>query len=464
MNTTMNQNIKVGIMCLVTTALLIFMIFKIGDLSLSEKGYKFIISYYNCGGLSKGSGVSMAGYRIGKVTQIELSDDMVYVHCYISDKNVHIRRNSTFTITGEGLMGDKHVEIIPTRDFTSPYVADNEVIAGTNLTNLDTLVDQGNILLQRLQELTASAKDIIGDPDLKEDTRTIFRNARNATDNINEVTVSVRNRSDHIIENLDKILNSVSTEIDKNRQDIKKIVENFKKISDSIDDIAGGSRENLKDIIANVKKSTEKLDEMIAKLNENDKLTNDVRATVDSLKDASENAKEITKEVKEIIVDKDVRKQISTTLDDAHKLAQTVDKVFLNIKQTRVDFKYMLRYDKDSEDLLSDINVDLYPNETYFFRLGCDDVGGENYVNVMLARDANTKFIKRAGVMKSKVGIGADYKFSPNLMLSVDVIDTKDTQIRAKASYILNEHITFELRVDDACDDDQLSFGLEYLF
>ena len=81
----MNENIKVGVMTLVTLSLLIFMVFKIGDLSLTEKGYEFTISYYNCTGLSKGSGVSMSGYRIGKVTGIQLREDMVYVHCYINN-------------------------------------------------------------------------------------------------------------------------------------------------------------------------------------------------------------------------------------------------------------------------------------------------------------------------------------------------------------------------------------------
>ena len=40
---------------------------------------------------------------------------------------------------------------------------------------------------------------------------------------------------------------------------------------------------------------------MIAKLNENDKITTDIRATMDSLKDASDNAKEITKFVQKFV-------------------------------------------------------------------------------------------------------------------------------------------------------------------
>lgn len=460
----MNQNTKVGIMTLFTMAVLIYMVFIIGDFSFSEKGYNFTISFYAVNGLSKGSNVSMSGVKIGKVTSIEIVDDQVYVHIYVSDKKHHIRRKSTFTISSAGLMGEKYVEIMPTRDYTSPYIAAGEIIAGTDPVRMDELIEQGSVLLQRLQELTASAKDVIGDPDLKEDTRTMFRNARNASDNINEITVSLRNRSDHIIENLDKILGNVSDEIEKNRQDLKLIVENFRKISDNIENITGASKENLKDIIANIKSSTDKLDDMIAKLKENDKLTSDVRATIDHLREASDNAKDITKEVKDLIKDKDVRKQISTAIDDAHKLTQAVDKVFLNIKQTRVDFKYLLRYHKDTEKFLSDINVDIYPSETYFFRIGIEDVGNADDLNAMLARDADTKLIKRAGIMKSKVGVGLDYLPAKNLGVSLDLIDTSNSEIRLKARYILNDHVTFELRIDDAADDEKINFGLEYVF
>ena len=460
----MNQSLKVGIMTLATVAALIYMVYVIGDFSFTERGYNFTISFYAINGLNKGSNVSMSGVKIGKVTSIEIVDDQVYVHAYISNKKHHIRRKSTFTISSAGLMGEKYVEIMPTRDYTSPYVADGEIIAGTDPVRMDELIEQGSMLLKRLQELTNSAKDIIGDPDLKEDTRTIFRNARNASDNVNEITVSLRNRSDHIIESLDKILNNVNEEIEKNRQDLKSIIENFKKVSDNVSNMTSTNKDNLHDIISNLKASTEKLDNMVAKLNENDKLTSDIRETMNSLKDASENAKVITNEVKEIVIDKDIKKQISNTLDDAHKLAKAVDKVFLNIQQTKVDFKYLLRYHKDTEDMLSDINVDIYPNESYFFRIGMEDVGNESDINVMLARDANTNFIKRAGIMKSKVGIGVDYMLSKDIGLSLDLIDTKDSEIRLKARYVINEHVTFELRVDDAAEDEQLNFGLEYIF
>ncbi|HNX74475.1 MAG TPA: MlaD family protein [Candidatus Rifleibacterium sp.] len=460
----MNSTVKVGIMTLIAAALLSYMVFIIGDYSFSEQGYKFVISFYSVNGLSKGSTVSMSGVKIGKVTTIEIQDDQVLVNVYINDKKLRIRRKSTFTISTAGLMGEKFVEIMPTRDYTSTYVSDGETIPGTDPTRMDELFEQGNVLIQKLQELTASAKDIIGDPELKENTRIMFRNARAASDRMNEIIASVRNRSDRIVESLDNILHRVDTEIDQNREDIRAVVANFRLFSDRLSSITEDSREDFKEIIANVRSTTDRLDDMIAKLNKNGQMTDDLRKTIESLRDASDNAREITREVKEIVADKEIRQKINTGLDDAHKLAQAVDKVFLNIRQTRVDFKYLLRYREDTEKFISDINVDLYPSDKTFYRIGVEDIGGEDNLNLMVARGADTNIIKRAGIISSKVGLGFDYFLAKPIQLSVDLIDTTDSQIRIKAGYLMTENIRFELRVDDVADDHDVQFGLEYKF
>ncbi len=460
----MNSTTKVGIMTLIAASLLSYMVFVIGDLSFSEQGYSFFISFYSVNGLSKGSTVSMSGVKIGKVTNIEIRDDQVYVDVYIQDKKMRIRRKSIFTISTAGLMGEKFVEIMPTRDYSSPHVANNDVVPGTDPTRMDELFEQGNVLIQKLQELTASAKDIVGDPELKENTRIMFRNARNASDKMNDIISSIQKRSDSIVESLDNILKRVDDEIINNRDDIRAVVANFRLLSDRLSSMTEDSRTDVREIVSNVRSATDKLDSMIEELNRNNKMTDDLRNMIDSLKDASDNARVITQEVKEIVADKEIRKKINTGLDDAHKLAQAVDKVFLNIRQTRIDFKYLLRYHEDTESFFSDFIVDLYPSDKTFYRFGVDDVGGDDAFSFMVARDADTALVKRAGVISSKVGLGFDYYLADVIQLTADFIDTTDSEIRLKASYLMSDNIRFELRIDDATDKKDVNFGVEYKF
>lgn len=460
----MNSTFKVGIMTLVAAVLLSYMVFVIGDFSFGDKGYNFAISFYTVNGLSNGSAVSLSGVRIGKVTNIEIRDDQVYVHAYISDSNIKIRKKSTFTISTAGLMGEKYVEIMPTRDYTSPYVADGEVVPGVDPTRMEEVFEQGTLLLQKLQELTASAKDIIGDPELKENTRLLFRNARIASDRVNEVVTAVRDKTDSIVENLDSILQKVDDELERNREDIRAVVANFRDMSQRLANMTEDNQEDFNEIVSNVNSMTRRLDKIIEELNHNNQMTDDLRETIASIKDASDNAKEITREVKEIVVDKQIRQKINRGLDDAHKLAQAVDKVFLNIRQTRVDFKYLLRYREDDEEFYSDLNIDLYPSDKTFYRLGVEDVGGEDLFNLMVARGADTNWIKRGGIISSKVGLGFDYFLAKELALSLDVIDTSDTEVRVQAGYYVNDNIKFELRIDDVTDTKDVNFGVEYKF
>lgn len=460
----MNSTIKVGLLTVVACALLIYMVFVIGDIGLRETGYRFFINYYSINGLSTGAAVSMAGVKIGKVERIEIRDDQVVVQVYIRDKAHRIRRRSSFTIGTSGLMGEKFVEIIPTRDQTSPYVAPKASVDGTDPMRMEELFEQGNELLKKLQGLTVTAKDIVGDPEMKSSVKAILKNAEKASDRLGGIVDSVQTRVDSIVGHLDSVLGKVDSEIETNRENLREILKNVKDFSKRIAQITEENRGNLREMLENVRSVSNRLDTMIEDLNKDKKMTENVKATVDSLKKASDNAKEITREVKEIITEKDIRGKIKTSLDDAHKIAQAVDKVFLNIKQTRIDFKYLLRYNREIEEFFSDMSVDIWPNETSFYRLGVEDIGGEPNFNLQLARDANTRLIKRGGVVSSKVGIGVDYQWAEDITYSLDVIDTRNTQGRFTTSFTFKPGLRLQLRVDDITNKKDVNFGVEYKF
>lgn len=82
----------------------------------------------------------------------------------------------------------------------------------------------------------------------------------------------------------------------------------------------------------------------------------------------------------------------------------------------------------------------------------------------MVARGADTNLVKRGGIISSKVGLGFDYYLGKPIQLSVDFIDTTDSEVRLKGSYLMTDNIRFELRIDDAADRRDVHFGIEYKF
>ncbi|MBF0547114.1 MAG: MCE family protein [Candidatus Riflebacteria bacterium] len=460
----MNSTVKVGFISFIALILLAYMVFVIGDIGITESGYRFYVTFYSVNGLTPGSSVLMAGVKIGKVEKIEIRDDKVYVQTYIKDSRHKIRMGSNFSIGASGLMGEKFLEIIPTRDYTAPYVAPEREVTGIDPTRMEELFDQGNDLLKRLKGLVSSARDVIGDPELKKSTRNLLKNAEITSENIREMAGSLKAKVDNIVGHLDNVLGKIDNEIDKNRDNIRNLIENLRDFGKNLSQISTENKDSVREMLKNIKRVSERLDTMIGDLNKDHAMTENLRSTVESLKKASDNAKEISREVKEIIVEKDVRKKIITSLDDAHKIAQAVDKVFVNFKQTRIDLKYLLRYKKEDNALFSDLMVDIYRNENNFYRLGVEDIGGNPLFNLMLARDAQTRLIKRGGVISSKVGLGFDYRWADDMSYSLDFIDTRDPKIRFTSAYSIKPGLVLQLRVDDIAKEKDINFGIEYKF
>ncbi|MBF0407266.1 MAG: MCE family protein [Candidatus Riflebacteria bacterium] len=460
----MSSSVKVGIITFFALLLLAYMVFVIGDIGFREAGYRFKVTFYSVNGLTPGSSVLMSGVKIGKVEKIEIIDDKVRVHCYIKDAQHLIRMGSTFTIGASGLMGEKFLEIIPTRDYTAPYVQRDREVTGTDPTRMEELFEQGNELLKRLKGLVSSARDVIGDPEMKQSAKNFLKNAELSSENIKEMIESVKTRIDSIVAHLDNVMANVDDEIGKSRENIRELIINLRNFGKNLNDISTENKTTIREMLNNIKQVSSRIDKLIEELNRDNKMTDNMKASVESLKKASDNAKEITNEVKEIIIEKDIRKKIKTSLDDAHKIAQAVDKVFVNIKQTRIDFKYLLRYNKEDDVFFSDLMLDIYPNENNFYRLGVEDIGGDPLFNLMLARDAQSKLIKRGGVISSKVGLGVDYRWADNISYSVDFIDTRDPKVRFTSAYIFKPGLILQLRVDDIAREKDINFGLEYKF
>ncbi|UCE22799.1 MAG: MCE family protein, partial [Candidatus Aminicenantes bacterium] len=110
----MKREIKIGIF--VTTALLIVatFIFVVGDLSVlfRKPGYSIFVMYDTVTGLEKRAVVRMAGVKVGYVKDIKLKGRKAEVELIINF-GIPIPVGSEATMASIGLLGEKHIEILP---------------------------------------------------------------------------------------------------------------------------------------------------------------------------------------------------------------------------------------------------------------------------------------------------------------------------------------------------------------
>ena len=98
----------------VTVLFLIFAYSKI-ELKIVE-GYPLYVHFQKAGGLENGSDVRISGIKVGSVTSRKLDDNYMAVVTMMIKKDVNLPIDTVATIGGDGIMGDKFINLIPGKD------------------------------------------------------------------------------------------------------------------------------------------------------------------------------------------------------------------------------------------------------------------------------------------------------------------------------------------------------------
>jgi phospholipid/cholesterol/gamma-HCH transport system substrate-binding protein len=81
------------------------------------------------------------------------------------DKKVGIRKDASYVIGSSGLLGDKFVEVRPKEyaegEAKADYVADGDVIEGVQTSDIDTLMNSAQPLIERANHIAAQLDDMI---------------------------------------------------------------------------------------------------------------------------------------------------------------------------------------------------------------------------------------------------------------------------------------------------------------
>ena len=107
-----SSEVKVGAFALGGAVVLAGIITFMGAFSFGKKGYELRINYPQVSGLMPGHVVRYAGVQVGTVKKINVAHDKVEVITEIND-DIKIPQGATFTISSDGIMGEKFVSVIP---------------------------------------------------------------------------------------------------------------------------------------------------------------------------------------------------------------------------------------------------------------------------------------------------------------------------------------------------------------
>lgn len=216
-------------------------------LNLFKKEMKYYVVYDKIGGMEVSSRVMLRGYQVGQVSSIQFdtTDYRSLIVELVLTKNVKIPLNSIAEIVSADLMGTKEIHLI--FNDTTAFQKDGDTLTDGIEADLREEVNAQILPLKKKAEDLMMSFDtlIVGVQSIfthktREHIAQIFANINNTIASLNNITAELdhfvkeeKGNVSHIISNID----SISSTLVSNTEEITNIFTNISVISDSLSKI-----------------------------------------------------------------------------------------------------------------------------------------------------------------------------------------------------------------------------------
>ncbi|MBG7630529.1 MAG: MCE family protein [Bacteroidetes bacterium] len=251
------QKIRLGLFVIISTLLLISLLYFIGNKqNLFGKTFRISAVFNNVNGLILGNNVRYSGINVGTVKKINMiNDTTICVDMVIEDKFLkHIKKNAVAAIGSDGLVGSMVINIVPNKGsslnlFPGDTIKSfSKISTNDMLSTLNTTNENAALLTSDLLKITTAINEGKGTLGML------------ITDE--EMAVNLKSTALY--------LNRTSKAAAKTMDDLQKIIaavnydESFAAVllSDSI------SAMQLKSIISNLEKTSSEIDAVISNIND----------------------------------------------------------------------------------------------------------------------------------------------------------------------------------------------------
>ncbi|MBX3161419.1 MAG: MCE family protein [Deltaproteobacteria bacterium] len=188
---------KVGLLILVSSAILLGFIFVLGNFSL-RPGFTVQVDFNYIGSLQPGAPIKVSGIKVGKVKDIEFFGGQVdpgieqrvqvRVTAWIEDRaRDSIRGDAEFFINTAGVLGEQYLEIVPGKDWERPPIQADAIIHDDKRVHDPPRTD---LVVARLNEVLEGVSEV-----LREDRgsiKNLLANGASAVAEVNKMLVDNR--------------------------------------------------------------------------------------------------------------------------------------------------------------------------------------------------------------------------------------------------------------------------------
>lgn len=426
----MNTEVKVGAFTLGGLALVMAVFVMLSNISfMGDNDYRISVGFSQSIGLNPGNSVTYAGVHVGSVETISPEGTGVVVKLKIG-KDVKIPKKSSFSITSNGVMGEKFINIQPAADADiNDCYQDGDYVLGINDVGIDNVMSGINDALKEVHKLLATMNEILGNDQTKDALKAISINLRDITNNINGLTATMANIA-------------VATQ----------------------DDIRMMAR-NLNTTTGSLMKAADSVEQLVTTFNGDGETGVNLKTAVKNLSETSKRIDNMASALEKVVTDPKVASDIKETLHNVRSISQRADKMMGKVEGMSVTPGVETMYSGKSGKWITDFDARIGMGNNSFARFGVNDIGEANSIDLQGGMTSGTVGA-RAGLTESKVGVGLDIYGGKNLKLSVDAFDPNEFKVKSRIQYELGKDTYLFTQVNDINKSDKRAtyFGLRREF
>jgi phospholipid/cholesterol/gamma-HCH transport system substrate-binding protein len=215
--------LKVGVMVVLSVAILMLITLKTGKVKLRKEGYTVYVLFQQIEGVGRNAPVMLNGLEVGYVDDISMvnkdNETWMSVGLWI-DEGVQIQRGTSALVKNMGFMGEKYIGL--ESGSKEGYIAAGETFVGREPASMDHLILQGSDIVQDVKSITGNVEERLQVN--KDHIDSIFRQMDMTLTHVESIAESVDERlsvnKDHIDEIM-RHLNQASTNLDEFTLDLK---------------------------------------------------------------------------------------------------------------------------------------------------------------------------------------------------------------------------------------------------
>jgi phospholipid/cholesterol/gamma-HCH transport system substrate-binding protein len=423
----MKREIKVGIFVVLGLVILAYLLTRSEKLPwVRERGYPLKTVFPTVAGLVEGAEVRVAGYHVGEVKQMQLTESGVEVTMFVREE-VRIRRGARAAVGTIGLLGEKYVEIT-SGPIDAPYVGAGEIIYGQPPTSIDQVVSVLNSITSDVGDMVEHVRGLIASEESKKRWNAFLE----TFDHLNKLTMELSTTNKPKVDQMFDDAQAISADL---REDVPQVVANLREFTFELKKMIEENRSEVRASVANMNKISARLDSLIATLDDLLKKINQGEGTVG-----------------ELLMGEETKENVKETIADTRELVGRVKNTFGSLGKMDASFGVSSLYFAEDDGLRNYFTLELTSDNNFVRLQLIDDQIGRRYQSTELVTTIEgdgassittierTKqergfsfsalagrrfgaFSLRGGLIESEIGAGADLLLGGRVLLSFDSFD-----------------------------------------